>query len=93
MDISKLKCKIFKLHDWEILRRENKEKIIYKIEDEIFLNDNFKKNYSKEVLVQKVCLSCGLKIDEISDFKKDYIQKRIEKNKRQNEAILLFNKK
>jgi hypothetical protein len=85
----KLKCKL-NLHDFEIVHRENKEKIISKIEEEIFSNTDLKKKYSPEVLLQMVCLNCGKKIDQINDFKKNYIQDRIDKTKRQRDALDLF---
>ena len=93
MNIKNLKCKLFKLHDYEIIHRENKEKIIAKIEDEIFYNSDFKKKYSNEILVQKVCLNCGKCVDEIIEFKREYIQNKIDKTKRKKDAIFLFTKK
>ena len=55
MNFGMLKCKL-NHHDWEVIKRENKGTLIVRLEQEIYLNHNVKKDLQQKCLNKKfVC--------------------------------------
>jgi len=79
-------------HDWEIVERKNEGSLIKWIEQSIYQNYDYRPSFTTSVLHRKVCLRCGLKVDEINDYVKDYVETRIWDKQRKKIARQMFSK-